>query len=230
MKIGIMQPYFMPYIGYFQLIKAVDKYVVYDDVNYIKGGWINRNNLLVSGEIKLFTIILDGASPNKLINQIRIKDNFKKLKGTLLMNYSKAPYYKDVINILDKIFSFEDKQLANFISNSIKEINGYLNIKTEIIISSELDKDCNLKGKDKVINICNHLNANEYINAIGGMELYNKEEFRKNGIKLSFIKTEPIKYNQFNNDFIPFLSIIDVLMFNSIEEINNMLDKYTLIH
>jgi hypothetical protein len=229
MKLGIMQPYFMPYIGYFQLMKAVDKYVVYDDVNFIKGGWINRNNILVNGEKKLFSIILKGASPNKLINEIEIGDDFKKLTKTLELNYVKAPYFKDIILLLERIFSFEDKQLSNFVANSFREILSYLNIDTEIIISSSLNKNCSLKGKNKVIHICKLLNADRYLNAIGGQELYSKDEFAENDIELSFLQTEIKSYQQFNNEFIPYLSIIDVLMFNSIEEVNLMLDNYTLI-
>ncbi|MEG2614077.1 MAG: WbqC family protein, partial [Alistipes sp.] len=112
MKLGIMQPYFMPYIGYFQLIKAVDKYVIYDDVNYIKGGWINRNSLLISGDKKLFTIALQDASPYKLICEIEIKDDFQKLLKTIHLNYCKAPYYRDTMTLMERIFAFSDKNLA----------------------------------------------------------------------------------------------------------------------
>lgn len=229
MKLGIMQPYFLPYIGYFQLIKAVDKYVIYDDVNYIKGGWINRNNILVNKNKNLFTIMLKDASSNKLINEIEICDNFKKIKKTIEMNYKKAPFYDDVYLLLERIFSYDNKNLAKFIANSIVEISKYLNIDTEILISSEINKDNSLKAQDKVIDICKNLGANMYINAIGGQDLYNYDDFERNGITLNFIKTNEIKYKQFDNDFIPFLSIIDVLMFNSIEDVNKLLDDYELI-
>lgn len=229
MKVGIMQPYFMPYIGYFQLMKAVDKYVVYDDVNYIKGGWINRNNILINGEKKLFTITLKSASQNKLINEIEIGDNFNKLKKTLTLNYAKAPYFNNTMSLLERITNFEDKQLANFISNSFKEILTYLCMDTEIILSSNIKKNNLLKGQDKVIQICKTLNANEYINAIGGQELYDKKEFAQNGVNLKFLKMdEGIIYPQFSQEFVSGLSIIDVLMFNSIEETNEMLDKFIL--
>jgi len=229
MKLGIMQPYFLPYIGYFQLIKAVDKYVIYDDVNYIKGGWINRNNLLISGEKKLFTITLKGASPNKFINEIEIGDDFRKFLKTVQTNYIKAPYYNNIIDLVEKIILFEDKCLSEFIANSIKEILIYLHIDTPIFISSQLSKDCSLKGKDKVINICKYLGSDTYINAIGGQELYDKNEFASHGIDLKFLKTEIVPYKQLKNEFTPYLSILDVLMFNSIEEINDMLDKFDLL-
>ena len=205
MNLGIMQPYFMPYIGYFQLMKAVDKYVIYDDVNYIKGGWINRNNLIVAGKKSLFTIMLSQASPNKLINEIEIKDDFRRLLRTLQMNYCKAPYYGPVMELMENIVSFPDRQLALFIGNSFKCVLSYLGIKTELIYSSQLSKDCGLRGQDKVIDICNLLKADTYLNAIGGMELYDREEFKKHGIDLRFLKTGGIEYSQFNSDFIPYL-------------------------
>lgn len=233
MKLGIMQPYFMPYLGYFQLMNYVDKYVVYDDVNFIKGGWINRNNLIVSGEKKMFTIKLDKASPNKLINEIDIKDNFADLEKTLKFNYAKAPYFNDVMELFGSIVSFEDRNLSNFIANSFKLILKYIgNETTEIIMSSSLDKDNSLKGKDKVISICKILGADQYVNAIGGQELYDKNEFAQNGIDLKFIETQLKEYGQTakNKEFIPGLSFIDVLMNNSVEEINSIhLKSYKLI-
>ncbi len=229
MKLGIMQPYFMPYIGYFQLMKAVDKYIVYDDVNYIKGGWVSRNNILVNGEKKLFTISLKGASPNKLFNEIEIRDDFRKLLKTLQMNYSKASHYTETMDLLEKIISYPNKQLALFIANSFREILSYLSINTEIILSSDLLKDCSLKGKDKVLHICHILNADTYYNAIGGQDLYDKKEFMDKKVKLFFLETQIKEYPQQAQNFIPFLSMIDVLMNNSVEEINLLLDSYNLL-
>jgi hypothetical protein len=228
MRLGIMQPYFLPYIGYFQLIKAVDKYVVYDDVNYIKGGWVNRNYILVNGDKKMFTITLKGASPNKLFNEIEVGDDFKKLIKTLQMNYSKAPHFESTMQLMDRIISYPNKQLALFITNSFREILSYLKINTKIYISSDLHKNCALKGIDKVIHICKLLGADSYYNAIGGQELYDIEEFDNNGISLSFLKTDDINYSQFNNTFVPYLSMIDVLMFNSVENIIVLLDRFSL--
>jgi hypothetical protein len=224
-----MQPYLFPYIGYFQLIHAVDKFVIYDDVNFIKGGWINRNNILINGEKKLLSIALKDSSPNKLINEIEIADNFIKLLKTIKQNYSKAPYYKGTIQLIEEIISYEAKSLGVFIANSIKKILSYLQIDTEIVMSSALKKNVTLKAQEKVIHICKLLNAHEYINAIGGLELYNKKDFQQENIKLNFLKTKFLEYEQFDNYFIPGLSMIDVLMFNSVEEIRKMLDNYELI-
>lgn len=230
MTIGIMQPYFMPYIGYFQLMKAVDKYIVYDDVNYIKGGWVSRNKILINGENKMFTITLKGASPNKLFNEIEIGDNFKKLMKTLQISYSKSVNFEETMSLLEKIIAFPNKQLALFIANSFREILNYLSVDTEIIISSEIQKDNTLKGKDKILHICNILGANTYYNAIGGQDLYDKEEFKTHGIKLNFVETLIQPYPQLHvSNFIPYLSMIDVLMNNSKEQINVLLDSFTLI-
>ncbi|MBO4246024.1 MAG: WbqC family protein [Bacilli bacterium] len=232
MKVGIMQPYFFPYIGYWQLMNAVDKYVIYDDVNFIKGGWINRNRILINGEPKFFNVPLIGASPNKLINQVNV-DNNPVLKSknlrTLVNVYGKAPYFKDVYPIVESIITADYTNLAEYLANSFRLINNYLGIDTELIISSSLDKDCSLRAQDKVIAICKLLNANEYYNAIGGQELYSYDDFKKAGIELKFVKTDSIVYSQYSNDFVANLSIIDVLMFNSKEDVRKMLKQYTLI-
>jgi hypothetical protein len=225
-----MQPYFLPYIGYFQLINAVEKYVIYDDVQYIKGGWINRNRLLLNGNGFMFNLILSGASRNKLINEIAVFGNHCKLLKTIELAYKKTPFYFLVFPLIENILNHENKNLAEYIGNSLIKIAAYLNLKTEFIYSSEIKaKNSSLKGQEKIINICSILNATEYINAIGGQELYDKTEFERHNIKLSFLKTHPIEYKQFKNVFIPNLSILDVMMFNSVEEINEMLDKYELI-
>lgn len=229
MKLGIMQPYFMPYIGYFQLMKAVDKYIIYDDVNYIKGGWVSRNNILINGEKKMFSIILKGASPNKLFNEIEIGDDFYKFIKTIQLNYSKAPYFVEVMKLLEQIISFPNKQLPLFIANSFNEILSYLEINTELIMSSEINKDISLRGQDKVIQICELLRADEYYNTLAGRKLYNKDDFERHGINLRFIDEQILPYHQLSKEFIPCLSIIDVLMNNSKSEVNALLNSYKLI-
>jgi hypothetical protein len=144
-------------------------------------------------------------------------------------NYAKAPYFKDVVNLLQVIINFDKLNLSLFITNSIRIILNYLNIHTNITLSSSLDKDNSLKGKDKILNICKLLNADEYYNAIGGKTLYVKEEFTKNGISLYFLKPNLTPYKQFKNDFVAGLSIIDVMMFNPPENIRKMLDNYELV-
>lgn len=232
MKLGIMQPYFVPYIGYWQLLAAVDKYVVYDDVNYIKGGWINRNRTLVNGKPAYFNLPVIGASSNKLINEVSVNIDSraigKCLRG-LEASYRKAPYYEDTYPILEKILTFQESNLAKFLFNSFVVIMDYLSIRTELIMSSTLKKDNSLRAQDKVLHICELLDATEYYNAIGGQELYSFDEFSNRNVNLKFLKTDEISYEQFKNDFCPNLSIIDVLMFNSVEKTKDYLTSYSLI-
>lgn len=234
MKIAIMQPYTFPYIGYFQMISAVDKFVFYDDVNYIKQGWINRNKILLNNKEYLFTIPLEKATSFSLIKDTKIdskqyeswKINFLK---TLRQNYKKAPYF---IAIYDLCICTLDSNCISISEVAIKSVmlaSKYLNLKTEFVISSEQNADKELGRMERLIEICKKENANFYINGLGGLHLYKKDEFAKKDVHLHFIKSKPIKYKQFNNEFIPWLSILDVLMFNSPEEIKMMLDKYELL-
>ena len=211
MIIGIMQPYIFPYIGYWQLINAVDTFVIYDDVNYIKQGYINRNAILVNDTKQNFTLNLIGASSNKLINEIKVGNNCKKLLKTIDQNYKKAPYFSDVFVVIENILTYEEKNLANFIGNSLKLLSEYLCIDTRIIYSHEINKDTTLKAQSKVINICQSLKATVYINAIGGQELYSKEIFENDGLELKFLETKLVEYNQYETNFIPYLSIIDIM-------------------
>ena len=230
-KIAIMQPYFFPYIGYWQLINAVDIFILYDDVNFIKKGWINRNNILLNKRDHLITIPLLNVSQNKHVNECMVSDDYKTIDNiikTINLAYKKAPYYNLVFPSIEEIIKTKGS-ISDLVLKSVLWIKEYLDIDTEIILSSSIDKNNELKGQDKIIEIVKKLNGNHYINAIGGQELYDKEIFNNNGIKLNFIKMKEIKYKQFNNEFVPNLSIIDVLMFNSPEKIREMLDDYQLI-
>ena len=229
MTLGIMQPYFMPYIGYWQLMAAVDKYVVYDDVNYIKGGWVSRNNILMNGQTHMFTITLNGASPNKHFNEIEVRDDFKKFRNMLQSCYAKAPYYKEIMPVLEQVFAYENRNLGMFLYHSYQVILDYLGIDTELILSSTIEKDDSLRAGEKVKHICHLLGADTYYNAIGGQDLYDVEDFAKSGISLKFLKTNAFTYPQFKNEFVPNLSIIDVLMFNGKEGTNKLLKEYTLV-
>jgi hypothetical protein len=229
MKVGIMQPYFVPYLGYFQLINAVDTFVIYDDVNFIKQGWINRNRILLDEKPFLFHLQLSGVSSFKKINEIGLgKNRFKVLK-TIQAAYNKAPYYLPTIALLDQIFNFETNNLSEFITNSLNLICKYLNIRTKLILSSEIDKCNDLKGQDKVIEICKILNATSYINSYGGQDLYSKQVFHEVGLNLLFLQSDDIIYNQFSLNFIPALSIVDVMMFNSPDSISGLLLRFELL-
>lgn len=229
MTLAVMQPYLFPYIGYWQLINAVDTFVIYDDVNYINKGYINRNSILVCGKSQQIILELISASQNKFINTTEVGNNSSKLLKTIEMSYKKAPYFDIVFPIIENILNQEEKNLAKFIGYSLQKLYSYLEIGTKFVYSSDIEKDNSLKAQDKILDICKKLDATNYINAIGGQELYDKEKFQARNIKLNFLKTELIEYKQFKNDFVPYLSIIDILMFNSVSEIKQMLCKYELV-
>jgi len=228
-RVGIMQPYFFPYIGYWQLINAVDTFVIYDDVNYIKQGYINRNAILANGEAQRITLELFGASSNKLINEIDVGTNRSKLLKTIEQAYCKAPCFRTVYHLLQDVMSNSEKNLARFLGYSIERVMRYLGITTVLMYSSDMEQTKLLKGQDRVIVLCQQLHATNYFNAIGGQKLYDKAMFQSNGITLNFLETEMMEYPQFGSEFVPSLSIIDVMMFNSPQQIMQMLERYRLI-
>lgn len=233
MRLGIMQPYFIPYLGYWQLMNAVDTYLVYDDVNFIKGGRINRNNILINHEAKPVNLILSGASPNKRINEVKVDRSsvsIRKLMAKIEGAYCKAPYFHDVFPLLAVVFQQEENDLGKYLFNSFKIIGSYLRIETNLLLSSEIEKDCSLKGKEKVMDICKRLGADEYYNSVGGMHLYDKKEFADQGISLHFLQmNESVAYPQFKEPFVPNLSIVDVMMFNPRERCHDLLKEFSLL-
>jgi hypothetical protein len=233
MKLAIMQPYFMPYIGYFQLINSVDKFVIYDNIQYTKKGWINRNRILTNGKDQLITLPIKKDSDYLNVVERELSESWDKDKNKMLnvikASYSKSPYFQETFELISKCLNNPEVNLFRFIYDSIVLINGYLEIKTPIVISSTIDINHTLKSQDKVLSLCKEQNVNVYINSIGGTELYDKEIFKQNGIELNFIKPNPIQYKQFNNEFVSWLSIIDVMMFNSKEQIKEYLNNYTLV-
>ena len=229
MKVAIMQPYFFPYIGYFQLINAVEKFIVYDNIQYTKKGWINRNRILVNGKDEYISVPLKKDSDYLNIGQRVLASTWSQDKRKLINKisevYRKAPFFDESRIVFERCINFENDNLFYFILNSIKIINEHLNIETQIIISSDLKIDHGLKAVDKVLAICETLNAKTYVNPIGGIDLYKKEVFLDRGIELNFLKANNILYKQFNSSFSPFLSIIDVIMFNGKEKTIEFINK-----
>ncbi len=232
-KTAIMQPYFLPYIGYWQLINSVDEFVVYDNIEYTKKGWFNRNRILEVNHDRLFTIPIKKDSDYLPVNQRYLSDDSEPEIARILRiiqnNYKKAPYFSQTYPVIEECFLFSSKNLFDYIFNSINVICRHLGIDTKISISSEIMIDHSLKSEKKVLAICKAKDTATYINSIGGMELYNAEEFRSKGIDLKFIKSKDIEYRQFNVPFVPWLSIIDVLMFNDIDHTRQMLEEYILL-
>ena len=192
----------------------------------------NRNRILVNGNDSMFTIPLKNASQNKLINEIDVNwdNNWKsKFLKTIEQSYRKAPFYAMVLPIIEKIIETNDGQFVKIIEQNLRLICEYLDLKTEIISSSSIYQNVDKKSQERIVDICLQENVNHYINPIGGLELYDKADFANQNITMNFIKSSPVEYKQFKNDFVPWLSIIDVLMFNSKEEINKFLDNYELV-
>lgn len=223
-----MQPYLFPYLGYFQLINAVDVFIFYDDVNFINRGWINRNRIVINNKANYFTVQLSNASQNKLIKNIEFLDNRKKILKTIELAYKKAPFFDRVFPIIEECLNYETNKISELAIFSIIKICEYMGMKREFVKSSE--KFFQTKGlakEERLIEICKLSGADTYINAIGGMQLYSKETFYEHGIKLLFLKSKPFEYKQLTKEFIPNLSIIDVLMFNN--NFDFMLNNYELI-
>lgn len=239
MTLAIMQPYFLPYIGYMQLMDAVDTFILYDDVAFINRGWINRNRLLINGQEYLFTVPLRDASQNKRINEVHLADDPKwrsKLLKTIEQGYRKAPYYGAVMPITEKIINFATDSIAELVHFSLVELNQYLGITTRLVASSSVYHNVELKAQERILDICRQEQATRYINPIGGIELYDKPTFAQAGMALNFIKAKRVDYPQLNqgraggpNEFIPWLSILDALMVNDVPTIGAMLKEYELV-
>jgi hypothetical protein len=230
--IAIMQPYFIPYIGYFQLLAAVDKFVVFDDVNFINRGWINRNRLLLNGVAHTFTIPLCGASQNRLICEIELDDtqNWRgKLLKTIQQAYGKSPCYAQVSILMESLINYPSVRLDEFILNSIREIVRYLSIEVEIVNTSRIYKNSHLKGQERIMDICQQEKANAYINPIGGVNLYDRTRFARKALSLYFLQSRPISYSQGKGEHVAWLSIMDVLMFNEPTAARQLLAEINLI-
>ncbi len=229
-----MQPYFFPYIGYFQLIKYVDKMVIYDEIEYTKQSWINRNQILLNHQAHFFSIGIQKASDYLPINQRKLSEQFlkkgsKKILAQIENAYRKAPFFKSTFELVKECFYCVHTNLFEYIFFSIQQVCQYLEIQTPLIISSNLDFDNGLKREQKVIAIVQSIDGKKYINPIGGKDLYDSEDFLKEEIRLYFLKTQPIVYPQFGKTFQAFLSIIDVLMFNPLERVQHFLNQFSLI-
>jgi len=230
-KLAVMQPYFFPYAGYFQLIMAVDTFVFYDDVCFIKGGWINRNRILIDGESKFLTIPCRKASQNKLINKIHhaLDDKIRvKLINKVKSAYGNAPHFSKVFPVFEEVISSEYSLISELAIQSIRKTTNYLGLSKNFKISSETYDNRNLGGSERIVDICKKEKTTVYVNPIGGRELYDEYDFNMFGLELKFLQHELAEYPQFNNKFVPGLSILDVLMFNSKPEIRSMLKDYSI--
>ena len=233
MKIAIMQPYLFPYIGYWQLISVVDKFVIYDNVQYEKSGWMRRNRILVNGKDKLFCVPIAKGSDYADVRERKVADDYltqigKELR-TIKASYCKKPYFEQIYPLVEQCFNYQSKNLFDYIYYSVNKVCEYLRIDTEIVISSTLEVDDSFRREYRVIETCKQLGADTYINPCGGMSLYSKEQFAESGIRLQFLKSNLTPYHQGDMEFVPALSIIDMMMNISGEEIQYQLNDFILL-
>lgn len=232
-----MQPYFMPYLGYFSLIKHTDLFILFDTVQFIRHGWIERNRILkqTGGWQYIQVPLIKSNGHSTLIKDVRInnQDNWKGKIIAQLQHYKKkAPYYYKTISLLEDVFSCDYDDIVSLNNNALQVICRYLGINTKIEVFSKMNLSiAQATAPDEwALNICKAIEgADEYWNPPGGLYFFDRMKYEKEGIKLCF---QQVNLEQYNQSVLPFeagLSIVDVLMFNSPEEINNMLNKYTLM-
>lgn len=228
MKLAVMQPYIFPYIGYFQLIQASDKFVFYDDVNYIKQGWVNRNRILINGSPSYFSIPVRNASSNALIKDTRIdfpEKKRNKLLRTFDQNYKKAPFYNEVSELVSNVLSIEADNISELATESILRTCEYLGLVREFHLSSERYDNQELERTERLLDMCDKEKADKYVNSEGGRDLYSSRDFESQGVSLTFLTSKPRVYRQQAKSFVPYLSLIDVLMFNHPSEVLDMIAK-----
>lgn len=228
MNLAVMQPYLFPHIGYFQLIYAADLFLIYDDVAYIKRGYINRNSILSPNGATRFTIPVPGASQNKLISELAFSEDVAKVLRTIEQSYSKAPYFEDVFPIIRGALEQDNRSIVAVCQRSYDDIFSYLGIEKQFQKTSSLDYDRSVSACDRLIALCSQFGADCYINAPGGRKLYAKQDFAEKGIDLKFVDPLAMEYSQGGGEFIPNLSIIDVLMNCTPTEVRYLLSCYEL--
>jgi hypothetical protein len=252
MKLGMNQPYFFPYLGFYQLIAAVDRFVIYDNLNYTQYGWINRNRfLVVGGEPTYFNARTEGSSPNKRIREVKLssKTNWRrKLLNTFLLNYRKSPFFAETYDLIEGIVRHETESLSELATRSITKVCEHLRITTDIVENPIFDElEISLQTENfsrvfptiqlprperkvfRVIAVCHMMNVTEFVNAIGGQALYDKADFQANGIDLHFLKSRDEPYQQTTRQYYPGLSILDVLMNCGKEGTIKRLSNYDLV-
>ena len=224
--VAIMQPYFCPYVGYFQLIAAADTFVIYDDVQFTKKGWINRNRLLQGGGDALFTIPVKAASDFLDVRERELAPDFdrRRLLNRVREAYRRAPQFAAVFPLVESVVQHPDPNLFGYILHSVRQVCGYLGLRTPLRVSSTVPIAPGLKGRDRVVATCQALGATRYLNAIGGTALYDREDFRAAGLDLRFLRPRLVEYPQLGEPFVPWLSIIDVLMFNPVDEARRVVE------
>jgi hypothetical protein len=232
--LAVMQPYIFPYIGYFNLINSATHFVFYDDVDYIKQGWINRNRILINGHPSYFSIPLSNGRSGVQIREVKVfnlSHFYKKFKRTLEQSYGKSPFFDIGLSYVEKVLLSGEENISKLAELSISEASNMLEIEASVYRSSSDFSDSKGIGRsERLISIAQQLNCKTYVNSINASFLYDKQYFSMRGVNLSFIKPKLVGYNQLNaTKFIPGLSIIDLIMNLSLDEIKSQLDSYELV-
>ena len=231
MKLALMQPYLFPYIGYFQLLAQVDRFVFYDDVNFIKNGWINRNRLLLQGEPRYFTVPLRDASPFRKILEVEIAPGSgwrRTMRESIRHAYGKAPHFTAVAALVERVLDTGTSRIGELAKESVRAVVEHLGLVTDLVDSSTRYGNESLSGAARVVDICRREGASDYYNAPGGRALYDADDFGRHGIALHFVQPQPIEYRQGSAAFVPGLSIIDVLMHNDPMQTRELLGRCTV--
>ncbi|CAI8813119.1 WbqC family protein [Pseudomonas zeae] len=226
MKVALMQPYFFPYLGYFDLIASANLFVFYDDAAFSKNSWYNRNRILASNkEFEYIRVSVKNASLGTPVREVFLKDKRADLSRTngLLQAYRRAPYYKEVTALVNETFEFSDDNLSNIAMHSIKRITTYLELDKQFLCSSDVAYERDQDAISKVISVCKAVGAEQYVNLPGGRSLYDTDFFSQQGLALSFTPTLDFTYAVSGFDFVPSLSIIDVLMWCSPQTVRSYL-------
>lgn len=227
MKLAIMQPYFFPYIGYYQLVNSVDEFVFFDDVNFIKKGYIHRNTICSQQAPLNFTLPVKNISQNRKINEHFYVKNFEKFKNSIYLSYKKTPFFAEIFNLIENILSTDNLNVAELNSKTITSVFEYLDIQKKFSFASTLSIPKEEKGQNRIISICKKKSCSTYHNPIGAkdLDLYDSLYFSKNNIELRFIRKNIIHTHLQNNNF----SMIDILTNNHPDEIKACLSEYKLV-
>ena len=232
MKIGIMQPYFFPHLAHFELINSTQQWVCFDSAQYTSKTWMNRNRIMHPSDTWQFVTVAVHKQPlGTSVSDILIKDiekQYLKIKGQLNHYKNKAPYFNEVMNIVERTFiQCQDNKLATLNHAGLKEVCNYLGITFNARFSSEFISEIKpvAHAGQWALNICNYLGTEHYVNPIGGKSLFNPDEFRTMGIDLSFLESTPkesVTLNVGREDIKgESLSVLDVMMWNDPKTILN---------
>jgi hypothetical protein len=231
MIVAVMQPYVFPYLGYYQLLRACDRFAVLDDVAFINRGWINRNRILLGGQPHRFTVPLVKASQNRLICDIAVAagDWRTKLLRTIATAYRRAPYWAETSALVERVLEAAGGSIGDLAFASLEAVCDHLGLATTFVRSTRVYENRELRGQERIVDICRREGAEVYANLPGGRALYDAARFREAGIALRFLESRAPAYRQFGAPFQADLSIVDVLMFNGPEGTRRLLDAHELL-